>query len=141
MSRILIDYRCPACGASTEHWSPSPIAVTRPCGRCGEQARRRFGGALLRGASPAPTGSSTTDHACAPTLPGSCGLVPTAVRALAARARGDNRALDREFAHQEREIAAGRLDPTASPVAASPAHRAPAVATPTGATPGAPAAG
>jgi hypothetical protein len=40
-------------------------------------------------------------------------LVPTAARMLAARARGDNRAIEREIAYQERAISEGTLSPSA----------------------------
>ncbi|MDQ4119605.1 MAG: hypothetical protein M3235_21990, partial [Actinomycetota bacterium] len=47
-------------------------------------------------------------------VPGTCALVPTAARMLAAKARGDRRAEEREIAHQESAIAAGTLDPSGS---------------------------
>lgn len=114
--RVLVEYRCPACGRRTEHWVGRPVPDHAPCGGCGASAARRFGGALVgRGSrSPAP---AAPGGGCVPDLPGSCVLAPTAARMLVARARGDNRAIDREAAHQERAIAAGTLDPTRGPVA------------------------
>ncbi|MBW0106083.1 hypothetical protein [Pseudonocardia sp. KRD291] len=97
-----------------------PLPPTTDCARCTGTARRRFGGALLT-RSPAPDAGARTTQAPAggcghgAGVPGTCTLMPTAARMLSARARGDNRALDREIAHQESAIRAGTLDP-AGPV-------------------------
>lgn len=116
---VLVDYRCPDCGTLTECWVTHPPPASTGCARCGRQARRRFGGALLTGrdgsdrsvvagSGTAPSGGCAHDSG----VPGTCTLVPTAARMLSARARGDHRAEDREIAHQERAIAAGTLDPS-----------------------------
>ncbi|NMH95934.1 zinc ribbon domain-containing protein [Pseudonocardia acidicola] len=130
---VLVDYRCRGCGARTEHWVARPVPAEAACGRCGAPARRQFGGALLTGApEPRPVEPRTgSGGACghAPGIPGTCTLTPTAARMLTARARGDNRALEREIAYQEKAIKAGTLDPNASvvttfaggPVASTPA--------------------
>lgn len=62
-------------------------------------------------------------------------LTDTASRSLAARMRGDRRALEREQAYQSSAIAAGVLDPTAPPLrqsAAAPQPRGTATTTPSG---------
>jgi hypothetical protein len=127
--RVLADYTCRTCGQRAEHWVPRPIPATQPCPGCNGSARRRFTVAAVgrssaqgqdQGGRPAAPGH---EHAA---VPGGCVLSPTAARSLAARARGDNRALEAELAYQERAIRDGRLDPRRSPVAASPAHTAPA---------------
>jgi putative FmdB family regulatory protein len=132
---VLVDYRCRDCGVRTEYWVSCPAPDEATCARCGRQARRQFGAALLTGASeptgrePRAAGAGGCGHA--PDIPGVCSLTPTAARMLTARARGDNRALEREIAYQESAINAGTLDPTASvlttfaggPVASGPAPR------------------
>ena len=102
-----------------------PIPSTSSCTSCGAPARRRFGGTLLTGlgaSSPPPIPADTHRHSCAAHIgvPAACSLAPTAARTLAARVRGDNRALEAELAHQEAEIGAGRLDPRASVIAPYP---------------------
>jgi hypothetical protein len=106
---IRVDFRCEACGFVTEHHCPSPPPAYLPCTRCGDRARRVFSTFSVRRApssSSSRTVSAPTDHArlCAanPDIPGLCTLSPTAGRALVARARGDNRALEREIAYQEK---------------------------------------
>jgi hypothetical protein len=123
--RVLADYACPACGQRTEHWVERPIPTTRACPACDGPARRRFTLAALGSSATEGHDTRQTGHEHA-AVPGGCVLSPTAARALSARARGDNRALDRELAHQESAIRDGRLDPRRSPVTASPAHTAPA---------------
>ncbi|WP_214370011.1 zinc ribbon domain-containing protein [Pseudonocardia sp. H11422] len=130
---VLVDYRCRDCGVRTEHWVARPVPDEAACGRCGAPARRQFGGALLTGApepkpvEPRISGASGCGHGAG--VPGTCTLTPTAARMLTARARGDNRALEREIAYQEKAIKAGTLDPNASPVtmfAGGPVASAPA---------------
>ncbi|HET6502910.1 MAG TPA: zinc ribbon domain-containing protein [Amycolatopsis sp.] len=128
--KILVDYVCGACGRTDEHWMPRPVDDSVDCRACGGAARRRFGVGMLVGsatpARPAGTAEPAGAASCAghAGVPGSCVLVPTAARALAARARGDNRALDAELAGQQRAIAAGTLDPGAPVTTPSPAHAA-----------------
>lgn len=116
---ILVEYRCPDCDWRTERWVEHPLPSLSACARCARPARRQFGGALLaRSAAPAaaaspPAASGGCGHGAG--VPGTCTLTPTAARMLSARARGDNRALDREIAYQESAIKAGTLDP-AGPV-------------------------
>ncbi|RZT84200.1 hypothetical protein EV383_1037 [Pseudonocardia sediminis] len=118
---LLVEYGCPECGTRTDRWVSRPLPETADCGRCAGTARRRFGGALLT-RSPAPSaGSPSSGDGRTPAggcghgagVPGTCTLTPTAARMLSARVRGDNRALDREIAHQESAIKAGTLDPAA----------------------------
>lgn len=115
---ILVEYRCPDCDWRTERWADHPLPALADCARCARPARRRFGGALLA-RSPAPPAPSAPaspggcGHGAG--VPGTCTLIPTAARMLSARSHGDNRALDREIAHQESAIRAGTLDP-AGPV-------------------------
>ncbi len=111
---ILVEYRCPDCDWRTELWAGHPLPALAECARCAHPARRQFGGALLtRSAAPAPTPDVTDGGRCGhgAGVPATCTLIPTAARMLSARARGDNRALDREIAHQESAIEAGTLDP------------------------------
>ncbi|WP_040164250.1 hypothetical protein [Microbacterium gorillae] len=113
---VMIEYACP-CGGRFDSWQSAPAAAALPCPACGQPARRRYGfrtGARPSDAAPASPGHGDHD------APGSCTLVPTAARALAARWRGDERALHREFAAQERATSAGTLDPTASITTAVP---------------------
>ncbi|TCK20011.1 zinc ribbon domain-containing protein [Pseudonocardia endophytica] len=115
---VLVQYHCPDCGQDSDRWVSTPAPARADCSRCAGPARRRFGGALLRGAQRSATATATAtgqhDHACLPDVPGTCTLVPTAARMLAARARGDTRAMDQEAARQTRAIADGTLDPTGS---------------------------
>lgn len=114
---VLVQYRCPDCGRDSDHWVVSPVPARAECTECAGPARRRFGGALLRGAGPLsnPTSAASgSGHACTPDVPGTCTLVPTAARMLAARARGDSRAVDLEAARQTRAISEGTLDPAGS---------------------------
>lgn len=115
---VLVEYACGTCQARFEAWVERPIPETTACGGCAGPAHRRFGGALLRGALPTGTPAEREGPEChaVPGIPGACALIPTAARTLAARARGDNRALEAEQAHQEAAIAAGTLDPAASPI-------------------------
>jgi hypothetical protein len=74
----------------------------------------------------APTASPSPDPLCIrnPDVPGLCHMSPSAGRAWVARARGDNRALDRELERQER--AAKVSPPTLADVVAhdhSHSHR------------------
>lgn len=115
---VLVDYRCSRCRCRIESWETIPIAAELPCGRCGGRSVRIFGfGALITasGSSTAPAAAHLHDE-----VPGTCALTGTAARMLTARARSDNRALDREIAYQESAIADGRLDPSSSPLSAFP---------------------
>ncbi|WP_281690224.1 hypothetical protein [Pseudonocardia thermophila] len=89
-------------------------------------ARRRFSGLLLGGA-PAPRAEAPALSGPAlcqryPDVPGLCHMNPVAARSWIARARRDNRALEREIARQERAYAEGTLDPSTSPVAHDHGH-------------------
>lgn len=129
---ILVEYGCGSCGTPSDRWVQTPVPPRLACSSCGSVAKRRFGGALVAGRSadeaqprrqqkaPAPV-SGCSDHSG---MPG-CVLTPTAARALSARMRKDNRALEKELAYQESAIASGHLDVTAPPVLASPGHIAP----------------
>jgi len=103
---VTVDYRCRSCGWAAERRVPSPPPADVPCGGCGAPARRVWSsvgivGRASRPASgpPAPSGPNCLANR---DIPGLCTLSPTAARSLVARVRGDNRALDRELAYQER---------------------------------------
>ncbi len=111
MSGVLVDYRCSACGVLAEPrvLSPAPAAVA--CVSCGAEARRKYGFRVGPSTAPAaPAGGHDHDHVDGL---GTCGLLPTAARALTARLSGDERGLEREFRAQERMISEGTLDPSA----------------------------
>jgi hypothetical protein len=77
---------CEACGSPAQRrWSPVGLV-----GRASQPA------AEPQAAAPAPLCQANRD------IPGLCALSPTAARSLVARLRGDNRALEREIAYQER---------------------------------------
>jgi hypothetical protein len=104
---VLADYRCPGCGAVAHAWVPSPPPSEVDCTVCGLAARRVFSavGVVGRARQPstAPPGAGN-GSLCRTNqdIPGLCMFTPTAQRALVARVRGDNRALDAELAYQER---------------------------------------
>lgn len=115
---ILVQYRCRSCGRDADHWASSPAPDQTECRSCFGTARRMFGGALLRGkssATAAPSGHAgahqRTGPGCAPGLPASCTLTPSAARMLDAHLHGDNRAIDRESERQTKAISEGTLDP------------------------------
>lgn len=110
---VLVQYRCADCRREADHWVTSPVPAQTECPACAGTARRRFGGALLRGGGP-PSAPGDTGGGCTPDVPGTCTLVPTAARMLAARARGDDRAVDRESERQTRAITDGSLNPSGS---------------------------
>ena len=110
MTGVLIDYRCAECGYLAELRVENPRPATVQCGRCGGEARRKYGFRL--GASPAADHAADSGHDHHDGL-GTCGLLPTAARALTARLSGDERGLEREFRSQERMISEGTLDPKA----------------------------
>lgn len=124
---VLVDFACSRCGGLQEVWVAVPVPTVRACPACGSDAHRRFGGALLRGAA-APTSKPKTgqEPLCQsyPSVPGLCHMVPSAARSWVARARGDNRSLERELAHQESTAASGERDLAAAPVSHdhSPGH-------------------
>src|SRR3954452_869511 len=110
---VLVDYVCRACNGRVEAWVSSPPPATRACPACGVPARRAWaavGMVSRRAASPeAASGAAprTSDPLCVrnPDVPGLCHMSPSAGRAWVARARGDNRALDRELERQEKVAA------------------------------------
>lgn len=111
---VLVDFACTGCGGLEEVWVALPAPAVRSCPACGAASRRRFGGALLKGsASSGSTPSAGADSGQAPLcqtnpgVPGLCHMVPSAARSWVARARGDNRSLERELASQE-SLVAGR---------------------------------
>ncbi|MEV0702205.1 hypothetical protein AB0I53_30415 [Saccharopolyspora sp. NPDC050389] len=124
---LIVEYACTGCGDRRDFWVAHPIPPTRDCAACGQGANRRFGGGFLSGRAEPPStgGNPASGPSCRdfPDVPGICSLTPTAARSLAARLRGDTRALEREMAHQEEAISAGRLDPTASLVTPYHGHR------------------
>src|ERR1700730_7632663 len=113
---ILVDYACPACRGRSEQWADNPVPSQATCPACGAQARRArspvglAGGSETgkRGPEPVPCTSwvapdESARPLCArnPDVPGLCHLSPAAARTWVARARKDNRALEREIARQE----------------------------------------
>jgi hypothetical protein len=134
---VLVDYRCTQCAGVTEQRVPPPPPAQRACPACGGIARRVFAPAGVIGRSrppagmPAPgtgapsgSGSARPDRggasgpdAAVPLclryrdVPGLCHMAPSAARAWIARARGDNRALDRELERQERAASEGSGGP------------------------------
>jgi putative FmdB family regulatory protein len=113
---ILVDYACPACRGRTEQWADNPVPSHATCPACGAQARRAWSPVGL--ASGPDTGRSRPEPVvgtagagprrsapplCArnPDVPGLCHLSPAAARTWIARARQDNRALEREISRQE----------------------------------------
>ncbi len=113
---ILVDYACAACRGRSELWTDNPVPSHAICPACGAQARRAWSPVGLASGSetgksgPEPvTGTSGIDPyesarpLCArnPDVPGLCHLSPAAARTWVARARRDNRALEREIARQE----------------------------------------
>lgn len=126
---LLVDYSCPDCRRPHEVWVQQPVPAEHPCPVCGQASRRRFGGALLRGA-PAPSataaaGPSTGAPALCqqfPTVPGLCHMTPAAARGWIARARGDGRTLDRELERQEKAVSAGDPAMSAPPISHGHGH-------------------
>lgn len=127
---VRVDYRCATCGGVAEHAVASPPPPERPCVACGSPAKRLFApiglrrsqrsaGAAIPGELPgsgAARGASDAMCLNAPAVPGICHMQPDAARAWVARARRDNRTLERELERQERGLAeTGK--PLAEPVA------------------------
>jgi hypothetical protein len=113
---ILVDYTCPACRGRSEQWADNPVPSHAACPACGAQARRAWSPVGL--ASSSQTGKSGPEPVTGtsgiapneirrplcvrnPDVPGLCHLSPAAARTWVARARKDNRALEREIARQE----------------------------------------
>lgn len=129
---VLVDYSCTGCGAPHEAWVQRPIPAERACPVCGSAARRRFNAALLRGAAPPSTAAGSPSPAVPtvapapcqryPTVPGLCHMTPAAARGWIARARKDNRALERDIARQEKAITEGTLDPSSAPITHDHGH-------------------
>lgn len=104
---ILVDYRCPSCGARGERWGASPPPERVPCHACGAAARRVWAAIGLSGgrAEPPPAAATPVPRRplCSryPQVPGLCHMSESAGRVWLARYTGDGRALDRELAGQE----------------------------------------
>lgn len=84
---------------------PIPAAVT--CEWCTGEARRTWRTAGLSGTSKMPSSdASPIDISCRanPDIPALCHLTPDARRRLIAKARGDNRSLEREIERQETHV-------------------------------------
>lgn len=104
---ILVDYSCSACGGRSEHMVRNPVPATVSCPACRAPAQRRFSpvGLSGRAAPPAsPVANARRRPLCQdnPDVPGLCHMTEDAGRMWVARARKDNRALDREIERQER---------------------------------------
>lgn len=104
---VLVDYRCAACGRTTEVWTATPPTPSRPCPHCGASANRIWSPFGI-GRTTAPRERSLTAAPRAPLcvsnpdVPGLCHMTPAAGRAWLARARKDGRALERELERQEK---------------------------------------
>lgn len=107
---IIVDYRCPACDGISEHFVSNPAPPTMQCPACRAPAQRRFSAVGLSGraAQRVESKPATSDRAlCLDNrdVPGLCHMTPDAARTWVARARRDNRSLDRELERQERNLA------------------------------------
>jgi hypothetical protein len=107
---ILVDYVCSTCRGRSESWVASPPPATGSCPACGAVSRRAWAavGVVSGAAAPTPRPARRpADPLCVrnPDVPGLCHLSESAGRAWVARARGDNRALDRELERQEKAAA------------------------------------
>lgn len=126
---MFVDYQCRVCGGRMEYRVSSPPPASVDCAACGQLARRRYAPVRLAGrdrppaAPPRATSAapSCRDH---PEVPALCHLTPETARGWIARARGDNRALDRELQRQEDSVRGGG---TPEPVAHSHQRRQPPV--------------
>lgn len=123
---MLVDYRCDRCGGVMEQRLPSPPPPTLACVACGSPARRLFSApAILRrapstdAALPPSPSSTCLRH---PDIPALCHLDPSVAPAWIARARGDDRALERELDRQERLESNRDEQPAAGPPPAAPTH-------------------
>jgi hypothetical protein len=123
---MFVDYRCNRCGGVREERLPSPPPAMMTCVACGGSARRLFSApAVLRSgpatgpAPPAPPPPTCLSHRDIPAL---CHLDPSVAPAWIARARGDNRALERELARQESLKSGGVGQSTAGPAPVAPTH-------------------
>lgn len=114
---ILVDYRCQSCAGRFEQWVPTPAPHRLVCPACGADAPRAWSPVALGGrarAVPGPgTGTAISGSAATPLcvtnpdVPGLCHMSSSAARAWLARARKDNRSLEREIAWQEQAAKAG----------------------------------
>jgi len=105
---ILVDYRCDNCLGTSEHLVSNPVPATVSCPACLSSARRRFAPVGLSGRASAPVDQPVQSNRALcrdnPDVPGLCHMTPDAARTWVARARKDNRALERELAYQERTL-------------------------------------
>lgn len=104
---ILVDFQCGTCGGRFERLVTSPPPAEVPCAACRLPARRMFSPVGLVGAAVPPSTAPPPAPTCRdnPDVPGLCHMTPSAARAWVARARRDNRGLERELARQERALA------------------------------------
>lgn len=104
---ILVEYACTSCSSRSEHFVQHPIPATLACEWCTGEARRTWRTAGLTGTSAAPKAEpGGIDVSCRanPDIPALCHLTPAARRRLIAKARGDNRSLEREIEWQEKHV-------------------------------------
>jgi putative FmdB family regulatory protein len=105
---IIVDYDCPSCGRRTERVVPTPPPASVACRSCGTAMRRIISAASLigRAAAPVPRRRRASPPPCDtnPDIPGLCFVDPAYAPMVIARARGDNRSLDRELERQERAL-------------------------------------
>ena len=109
---VLVDYVCRSCRGRTEAWVSSPPPAIGTCPACGAESRRAWAAVgTLKARSPERSAPRSTRRAAEalcvrnPDVPGLCHMSEAAGRAWVARARRDNRALDRELQRQERSAA------------------------------------
>jgi hypothetical protein len=129
--RIPVDYKCESCSYVFEARVPSPFPSRKPCALCGGEARRMYAAVGLLSPQPAPGSSTASSNRPGPSggggqnpaspdcrffrdVPGLCHMPPSVARAWSAKARGDNRALERELARQESVPADQAVPATAS---------------------------
>ncbi len=123
---IIVDYRCEVCDGRSEHFVSNPAPATMECPACRAPAQRRFAPVGLSGRAAPPVEHKPGKPERALCLdnrdvPGLCHMTPDAARTWVARARGDNRSLDRELQRQERSLREN-AGPAADPVSHDHGH-------------------
>ncbi|MCF7550813.1 zinc ribbon domain-containing protein [Pseudonocardia sp. WMMC193] len=121
---ILVDYRCGTCEGVSEHFVANPVPSAVECPACRAPALRRFAAIGLSGRAAPPADRAPVEPGRSLCLdnrdvPGLCHMTPDAGRAWVARARRDNRSLERELERQERSL---KENPTHAPSPVSHDH-------------------
>lgn len=112
---VLVDYSCPSCLGRHEARVASPPPEFRRCPACGADAVRTWApvGLVRRHQHSENSARDATVHLqpplCAtnPDVPGLCHMSEDTARMWLARARKDNRAIEREMQRQEHSVRAG----------------------------------